>query len=112
MRTEGCNVIAVDWQKGAQNPLYGEARANTKLVGEYLAELLGFLAQSTGAKLQEIHCMGHSLGAHVCGYNGKALNGELGRITGAPIHNKIIIALLLNPAKSIIFRIRSCPATF
>jgi hypothetical protein len=84
-------VIAVDWQKGAQNPLYGEARANTKPVGEYLATLLGFLAQSTGAKLEEIHCMGHSLGAHVCGYNGKALNGALGRITGANIYRQRIL---------------------
>lgn len=76
-------MIAVDWQKGTTNPNYIQGRANTKPVGEYLATLLGFLAQSTGAKLEEIHCMGHSLGAHVCGYNGKALNGALGRITGA-----------------------------
>lgn len=76
-------MIAVDWQKAAENPFYDVARANTKLVGEYLASLLGFLAQSTGAQLDAMHCMGHSLGAHVCGYNGKALNGALGRITGA-----------------------------
>jgi Lipase len=79
-------VIAVDWQKGAQNPFYDQARANTKPVGEYLATLLGFLVQSIGAKLEDIHCMGHSLGAHVCGYNGKALNGALGRITGALLY--------------------------
>jgi len=75
-------VIGVDWEKLAQNPLYNVARANTKPVGEYLATLLNFLSESAGAQLSDVHCLGHSLGAHVCGYNGKALDGAIGRITG------------------------------
>lgn len=32
--------------------------------------------------MSDLHCIGHSLGGHVCGYSGKAVNGTMGRITG------------------------------
>ena len=35
------------------------------------------------------YCVGHSLGAHVCGFAGKALGGKMGRITGNYILFKI-----------------------
>ncbi|XP_065351354.1 lipase member H-A-like isoform X2 [Cloeon dipterum] len=79
---EDCNVIAVDWEKPAASPLYNVAKANTKPVGFHLGNLLGFLEESSGVQLTKVHCLGHSLGAHVCGFGGKFLNGRVGRITG------------------------------
>ncbi|XP_059481570.1 lipase member I-like [Neocloeon triangulifer] len=79
---EDCNVISVDWAKAAANPLYNVARRNTRPVGEHLGDLLLFLADNSGADLSTVHCLGHSLGAHVCGYAGKVLDGQIGRITG------------------------------
>ncbi|CAB3360980.1 Hypothetical predicted protein [Cloeon dipterum] len=79
---EDCNVICVDWSEPAQGPLYNEAKANVKPVGEYVAQLHDFLA-SNGHSVGNSHCIGHSLGAHVCGFSGKASStGTLGRVTG------------------------------
>ncbi|CAB3360981.1 Hypothetical predicted protein [Cloeon dipterum] len=79
---EDCNVILVDWSVPAQGPLYNEAKANAKPVGEYVAQLHDFLA-SNGHSVGNSHCIGHSLGAHVCGFSGKASStGTLGRVTG------------------------------
>jgi phosphatidic acid-selective phospholipase A1 len=41
----------------------------------------GFL-DKTGGTLENVHLLGHSLGAHISGNAGRYLNGSLGRITG------------------------------
>jgi hypothetical protein len=55
-------------------------------IGDFL--LRAAIPQST------IHCIGHSLGAHVCGYTGKKY--KLARITGSFLSNKIIYIIFPN----------------
>jgi pancreatic lipase-related protein 1 len=74
------NVIVVGWGQGAGIP-YSRAVANTRVVGAATAELISLLQQVTGIMAQQVHLIGHSLGAHVAGYAG-ALTPNLGRITG------------------------------
>ena len=78
------NVIVVDWQKGAALP-YGQATANTRVVGAQIAQLANQLMNITGATPDTFHIIGHSLGAHVAGYAGARIH-DLGRISGGPFY--------------------------
>ena len=73
------NVIAVDWSRGNQFP-YDQAVANTVLVGAVINQLLQTMI-TVGVRPEQIHLIGHSLGAHVSGYAGRLTPG-LGRISG------------------------------
>lgn len=42
---------------------------------------LQFLVQTTNLNQYKVHCIGHSLGAHICGYMGKEV-GKIFRISG------------------------------
>lgn len=86
LKLEDCSVIVVDWH-GGSSPPYTQAVANIRLVGAMTAHLLAELARYTGRlKLDHVHLIGHSLGAHMSGYVGytlqTAFNLTLGRITG------------------------------
>lgn len=74
------NVIAVDWSGGSGWP-YQLAVANTQVVGAETAKLMHALIDSRNATGRDFHLVGHSLGAHVCGYAGKRVKG-IPRITG------------------------------
>ncbi|ROT66864.1 putative pancreatic triacylglycerol lipase-like [Penaeus vannamei] len=74
------NVVAVDWSGGSR-ALYTQATANTRLVGLEVAHLIRRLQDLAGLKPQDVHIIGHSLGAHTAGYAGERVSG-LGRITG------------------------------
>ncbi|CAK9806436.1 Pancreatic lipase-related protein 2 [Anthophora plagiata] len=82
---EDCNVVIVNWIGGA-GPPYTQAVANTRLVGAMTARLTYQLIKVGGIDPAKIHCIGHSLGAHTCGYVGYTLRQKyghhLGRITG------------------------------
>lgn len=63
----------MDWQKGS-TVSYTQAVANIRLVGAMTAHVLRDLAEYAGEKqLPNVHCIGHSLGAHLCGYAGYTL---------------------------------------
>ena len=88
LRREDCNVILVDWSKGAKFP-YLQAAGNTRLVGAQTAELIRFLISSTSSgsasSTDRFYIVGFSLGAQVAGYAGSYLRArgmKLGRITG------------------------------
>ncbi|XP_030764164.1 pancreatic triacylglycerol lipase-like [Sitophilus oryzae] len=86
LSVEDCNIIIVDWH-GGSSPPYTQAVANIRLIGRMTAHLLGDIAQHTERySLEHVHCIGHSLGAHLCGYVGYTVQDEfnltLGRITG------------------------------
>lgn len=82
---ENSNVIVVNWIGGA-GPPYTQAVANTRLVGAITARLAAQLIEFKHASPVKMHCIGHSLGAHVSGYVGYNLRVQygytLGRITG------------------------------
>ncbi|XP_070153507.1 pancreatic lipase-related protein 2 isoform X2 [Polyergus mexicanus] len=82
---EDCNVMIVNWLAGA-GPPYTQAVANTRLVGAMTARLAAQLIEIGEVPSSRMHCIGHSLGAHTCGYVGYTLSNrygyKLGRITG------------------------------
>ncbi|KAG5335487.1 LIPR2 protein, partial [Acromyrmex charruanus] len=82
---EDCNVVIVNWLAGA-GPPYTQAVANTRLVGAMTARMAALLIEITELLPSKMHCIGHSLGAHTCGYVGFHLrvryNYTLARITG------------------------------
>ncbi|XP_044272096.1 pancreatic triacylglycerol lipase isoform X1 [Tribolium madens] len=86
LKIHDCSVIVVDWQ-GGSSPPYTQAVANIRLVGAMTAHLLHDLWKHIpDMNLDHVHCIGHSLGAHLCGYVGYTLQRDfkltLGRITG------------------------------
>ncbi|KAJ9590787.1 hypothetical protein L9F63_016173, partial [Diploptera punctata] len=83
LNTGSYNVIGVDWGNLCKSPLYASAVSNSRPVGQYVAKLVDLLIAEGGARLQDIHIIGHSLGAHVAGFAGAAVSsGKIGRITG------------------------------
>lgn len=58
-----------------------QATANTRLVGLEIAYLITKLREEHGLRSEDVHLIGHSLGAHTAGYAGERIAG-LGRITG------------------------------
>ncbi|KAF5287804.1 hypothetical protein FQR65_LT12172 [Abscondita terminalis] len=79
-----CNVIIVDWEKGARGPQYPNAAANTEVIGRQLGILLLHLIDY-GLHPNLLHLIGFSLGAHVAGCAAEVVKNEgflIGRITG------------------------------
>ena len=89
LNREDCNVIMVDWSKGAASP-YGQVTGNARLVGAQIGELIRFLmartSHSHSSAVNRFYIVGHSLGAQVAGYTGSYLQDKyglsLGLITG------------------------------
>jgi pimeloyl-ACP methyl ester carboxylesterase len=74
------NVVIVDWSNGNLPP-YDQASANARVVGAQIAALVQQLVTLELISVADVHIIGHSLGAQVCGYAGERIPG-LGRITG------------------------------
>lgn len=73
------NVITVDWALGAFNPIYPQAASQTRTVGAWIALVSNYTIRKGGSSRSKQYCVGHSLGAHVCGIAGQF--GQFGRIT-------------------------------
>lgn len=58
-----------------------QATANTRLVGLEIAYLIKKLQQEHNLKPEDVHLIGHSLGAHTAAYAAENIPG-IGRITG------------------------------
>ncbi|XP_046388387.1 phospholipase A1 VesT1.02-like isoform X1 [Ischnura elegans] len=83
------NVFVLDWGALAKAPCYTAAVSNLRPVARCLAHLFGSLVHLRGRSDQSM-CVGHSLGAHVCGLTSNFL--------GYPLHR--IIAL--DPARPLV----------
>ncbi|XKL62611.1 hypothetical protein PGB90_002444 [Kerria lacca] len=85
LKSEDVNVILIDWGNGSLPP-YTQAVANIRLVGRITALLIYTLKILTRTNTENVHLIGHSLGAHLSGYVGYTLkhdfNCSVGRITG------------------------------
>ncbi|CAF0827221.1 unnamed protein product [Rotaria sordida] len=79
---EKSDVIVVDWGGGAKFPFYANAVANTRLVGKLIGLFLKKLHKLKGISYDKIHCIGHSLGAHTCGFTSNTVDNQLARISG------------------------------
>jgi len=73
------NIFIVDWAGGSL-PLYTQATANTRLVGLELAYLINKLRDEHGLRPEDVHLIGHSLGAHLAAYAAERVP-NIGRIT-------------------------------
>ncbi|XP_014275627.1 lipase member H [Halyomorpha halys] len=84
LANEDVNVIMVDWSgMGSKNILYPLSSKKVPLVAAVVADFLDNLHRRLGVRLEDIHVLGHSLGAHIAGLAGcKVRTGKIGRITG------------------------------
>lgn len=73
---------AVDWPNQSD---YATVARNIHAVAEGIARMIIYLNQHLGCPMSLIHIIGHSLGAHVAGMVGAALQGAIPRITGKQI---------------------------
>uniref|UniRef100_A0A1I8MSU9 Lipase domain-containing protein n=1 Tax=Musca domestica TaxID=7370 RepID=A0A1I8MSU9_MUSDO len=88
------NVITVDWRPLTEYPCYLQSLINTRLTAQCTAQMYSFLTHY-GAAREKITCVGHSLGAHICGMVSNHLNVKQYRIIG------------LDPARPLIERKKS-----
>lgn len=80
LKREGAaNIIAVDWTGGSQSA-YPQSAANTRIVGLEIAHMIRKLMNTTNLNLEDVHLIGHSLGAQSASYAAKSLKG-IGRIS-------------------------------
>ena len=72
---ENVNVIVVAWGNGAAFPHYINASSNIRVVGREISVLtlkMATIFYPSGTDQFKIHCIGHSLGSHICGHAGEA----------------------------------------
>ncbi|XP_045529146.1 phospholipase A1 [Pieris brassicae] len=75
------NVFMVDWSELSRFPCYLSALANMRLAAQCSAQLYSYLTQS-GVLAKMITCVGHSLGAHICGMMSGHLTEKQNKIIG------------------------------
>ncbi|XP_057591860.1 pancreatic lipase-related protein 2 isoform X2 [Hippopotamus amphibius kiboko] len=80
-KVEEVNCICVDWRRGAWTR-YTQAVHNTRVVGAEIAFLIRELSTKLDYGPENVHLIGHSLGAHTAAEAGRRLGGRVGRITG------------------------------
>ena len=77
------NEFAIDWSEGASSLNYFQSAANTRRTGALVANFIQRLQNVTDISPNTVHCIGHSLGAHTCGFVGKHLQStKLEQISG------------------------------
>lgn len=79
------NVICVDWSKPSDGFNVFWVVPRVPITGQMVAHFINRLINATNVSPNDIQCIGHSLGAHVCGHIGKALHSrgiKLAKITG------------------------------
>ncbi|OXA40677.1 Lipase member H, partial [Folsomia candida] len=71
---QNVNLILVDWKKGARLVVdsqgfkfYGNAAENTNVVANQVVKFITWMINNGKAKLEDMHFIGHSLGAQTCG---------------------------------------------
>lgn len=74
-------MFVADWGSLSSPPCYVAAVHNMKSVARCLAEYLTFLRDS-GLKIDKTTCVGHSLGAHICGLMSNFMKFRAERIIG------------------------------
>ncbi|XP_029727440.2 lipase member H isoform X1 [Aedes albopictus] len=83
LQRQDMNVLVVDWGPLAQDTLYFRSASATKDVGRHVGSLIDRMVAERGTRLDSVHIIGHSLGAHTSGFAGRAVNsGSVSRISG------------------------------
>lgn len=83
------NIITVDWSSYSRCDYLSAAsrvRGVGEKIGEFILDLIADKTNNDQALLENIHIVGHSLGAHIAGFAGKTVlkvaKQRIGRITG------------------------------
>ena len=84
-KQEDINVIIVGWGDGADSWLwnYDKSAANTRVAAKETALVIENLVANGGVDPMLLWCVGHSLGAHLCGHVGMLTHVH--RVTGENI---------------------------
>uniref|UniRef100_A0A0A9WIP6 Lipase member H n=3 Tax=Lygus hesperus TaxID=30085 RepID=A0A0A9WIP6_LYGHE len=85
IRGRSISYIGVDWSDIAITVNYPFVASKVRAIGYCLADFLYFLISETAIRLNNLHLVGHSLGAHVSGFAGKTLKANgftAARVTG------------------------------
>jgi len=84
LRNYDVNVIVIDWSIGANNINYLASRNQVNNVGAALAEFLdSLIVNSLLPNYSRVSCVGHHMGAHICGAAGKRVqHGRINTIIG------------------------------
>lgn len=81
LRNGSYNVFLVDWGPLSAAPCYPAAVSNLRPVARCLAKTLTTL-RNLGLPISRTTCVGHSLGAHLCGIMANFLLFRMHRIVG------------------------------
>ncbi|CAK1540634.1 unnamed protein product [Leptosia nina] len=81
LTNEDANAIIVDWSQFSSQS-YENAVKAVPSVGTYLGAMIENLVAANVTTLDQVHLVGFDLGAHIVGYAGRTLGGEVARITG------------------------------
>lgn len=96
------NVIAVDWSKiSTKNYFYVCAAA--QFIGFIVGDFVVKISQEVDSFLENVHVVGHSMGAQISGFAGKRVQSEIGksidRITGLDPAMPGFVTPLVRPKK-------------
>ncbi|XP_050503652.1 lipoprotein lipase-like [Diabrotica virgifera virgifera] len=91
LKNHDVNIFVVDWSPIASDQ-YIFAQSQVRRVGEYVADFVRSLINEYSLQLDKLTFVGHSLGAHVCGNAGAALNGQVDTIVGLDPAGPLFIA--------------------
>lgn len=87
------NVIVASWGAGAKTPCYNWAVGRSPQVALAVAKFLDWVFKFDEYQWDKLTLVGHSLGAHISGFVGKAVTrGTVGKIVG------------LDPGRNILFQ--------
>lgn len=86
LRKNTTNVLVVDWKEIAVLR-YIVARSLIVAIAEQISRKLFLLMSETKMKPDQIHIIGHSLGAHISGQIGRYFHGDIGRCYMINIEN-------------------------
>ncbi|XP_011867463.1 PREDICTED: pancreatic triacylglycerol lipase-like [Vollenhovia emeryi] len=82
------NVVVIDWSAGGNTWNYYKAAVNTRIVGYQVSKFVEHLTNATvndnGPDVNNwgpLHLVGHSLGAHICGFVARELKKRHNRWT-------------------------------
>lgn len=86
MNKSECNIFTIDWEALAADANYVNVKATVVPVAEVVAELIDWLIATFNLDVQNLHLVGHSLGAHVVGNAGSRIKlGKPAIISGLVI---------------------------
>lgn len=79
-------MICVDWKQYSMDVSYQIAKVRAKHVGKDIAKVLRRITHNMTVGVENLHLIGHSMGAHIVGFTGKILTNQIPRITGNTIY--------------------------